>query len=102
MMAALVVAALFWGNCFSCPQVLLALKTHQPAHGCCHRTKQTSSGCTAQSLQHFVKADPGTQVPAVPVVARAAEPAPAIARLADLSPAPAEQAPPGDLFSLRI
>src|SRR5262249_23613020 len=27
IMAALVVVALFWGNCFSCPQALLAQKT---------------------------------------------------------------------------
>ena len=102
MMAALVVAALFWGNCFSCPQVLLALKTHQPAHGCCHRTKQTSTGCNTQSLQHFVKADPATPAPALPVVASVAEPAPVVAMLADPSATPAEHAPPGDLFSLRI
>jgi len=102
MMAALVVAALFWGNCFSCPQMLLSLKSQGPAHGCCHRGKQTSGGCSMQALQHFVKADPGTHAPAVPIVASVAEPAPLIAAGADWSPAPVAHAPPGDLFSLRI
>ena len=101
-MTALVVVALFWGNCFTCPQVLLALKSHQPAHGCCHKTKQTSSGCTTQVLQHFVKADPATHAPAVPVVAAVAQPAPVIAFLAEPSPTPVEHTPPGDVFSLRI
>jgi hypothetical protein len=62
-MATLVVMALFWGNCFSCPQVLLALKSHQPAHGCCHRTKQTTQDCQTQVLRHFVKADAGNERP---------------------------------------
>jgi hypothetical protein len=66
VMATLVVVALFWGNCFSCPQVLLALKSHQPAHGCCHRTNQTTQDCQTQVLRHFVKAE--VRLVAAPVV----------------------------------
>jgi hypothetical protein len=68
-MAALVVAALFWGNCFSCPQILLALQSHQTAHGCCHRTKQTTENCQTQVLRHFVKAEAGVDAAAAPMVA---------------------------------
>jgi hypothetical protein len=61
-LAALIIAALFWGNCFSCPQILLAAK-----HSCCHKTKQASIGCQTQVLKHFVKAEVAS--PAPPVVA---------------------------------
>jgi hypothetical protein len=62
-MAVLVVAALLAGNCLSCPQMLLAIASHQPAHGCCpHGKNQTPArDCTTQSLRHFVKADVGAQ-----------------------------------------
>jgi hypothetical protein len=63
MMAALVVVALFWGNCFSCPQVILAFRTHHDGHGCCHKTKTAAPGCESQSLQNFVKSDPGVHAP---------------------------------------
>jgi len=101
-MAALVVAALFWGNCFSCPQLLLALRSNQPAHGCCHRTKQVPQECRTQVFRHFVKTDPVTPAPALPVVALVTEPAAFIAVLADQFPSLVEHAPPGDLFSLRV
>jgi hypothetical protein len=68
-MATLIVVALFWGNCFSCPQVLLTSKSHQTAHGCCHRTKQTTEDCQTQVLRHFVKADVGSRPPATVMVA---------------------------------
>src|ERR1051326_1837589 len=68
IMATLVITALFWGNCFSCPQLLLGLRAHQPSHGCCHKTKQASSNCDTRALQHFVKSDPGSHAPAVAVV----------------------------------
>jgi hypothetical protein len=77
-MAALLLAALFWGNCFSCPQALLALKSHQPAHGCCHRTRPTTENCQTQVLQHFVKADSDTVAPASAIVAGPVEPVAAI------------------------
>jgi len=89
-MAALVVVALFWGNCFSCPQTLLASASHQ----CCKPHKQTSSRCETQNLQQFVKADIGAPVPAMPVVAQAVMPA--ILFLSEPpSPAPGEYSPPG-------
>ena len=102
LMGALVVLALFWGNCFSCPQVLLALKSHQPAHGCCHRTnKQSSNDCQTQVLRQFVKADTATPAPAPAMAAAVAEPAPVSVVLRAFAPAtmPAEHAPP-DLLSL--
>jgi hypothetical protein len=69
-MAALVVIALFWGNCFSCPQVLLTLTSHQPAHDCCKRTQKTThSNCDSQSLSHFQKADAPDAAPVAVVVA---------------------------------
>jgi hypothetical protein len=75
VLAALVVAALFWGNCFSCPQLLLSA-AQKSAHGCCKRSAPVTRTCTTGALKHFVKADP---VPvAAPVVAPAeitAEPA---------------------------
>jgi len=52
-MAVLVIAALFWGNCYSCPQMLLA----QQKHGCCPHGKTTRTDCQAQSLQNFEKAE---------------------------------------------
>lgn len=98
-MAVLVVAALFWGNCFSCPQVLLALQSHQPAHGCCHRTKPVSTDCHSQGLRHFVQADP--QPPAALAVAELVEPVSPVSLTqgAMVAPARAEHAPP-DLLSL--
>ena len=59
VLVALVVAALFWGNCFSCPQVLFALG----AHGCCHHSKHASGNCSTQALRNFVKADVQTIAP---------------------------------------
>ena len=102
MMAVLICIALFWGNCFSCPQVLLGLKAHQPAHGCCHKTKQTTKNCTSQALQHFVKADAASHAPAVPVVALVVEPSVIVAYLVENDPAHVDHAPPGRAFSLRI
>jgi hypothetical protein len=55
--AVLVVAALFWGNCFSCPQLLLSL-AKQDAHSCCKRRAPVPQRCTTNVLKHFVKADP--------------------------------------------
>ena len=100
LMTALIVAALFWGNCLSCPQMLIAVATHQPAHSCCHRTKSAGTGCQSQGLQHFLKAGPETQTPAVAVVATVA---PAIAdslpQGALVAPVEVVHAPP-DLLAL--
>ena len=61
-LAVLIISALFWGNCFSCPQILQSAK-----HSCCHKTKQASSGCQTQVLKQFVKAEATS--PAPPVIA---------------------------------
>jgi hypothetical protein len=99
-MAVLIIAALFWGNCLSCPQVLQSLMQSGPAHGCCHHSKKSSQDCSMQSLRNFVKADPATHdVPAASLpelafelpVSRPSAPASA--------PVPAVHAPP-DLLSL--
>jgi len=97
-MAALVVAALFWGNCLSCPQLLAALQSHQPAHGCCHKTKSASSECQSQVLKSFVKAESSAPALALPIVARLVG-LPAAAPLADNLARVEEHTPP-DLFSL--
>src|SRR5215469_16528065 len=55
--AVIIVAALFWGNCFSCPQLLLTLTAKAP-HGCCKRSAPVARTCTTSVLKHFVKADP--------------------------------------------
>ena len=62
VMALLVVAALFWGNCFSCPQVLLSADRH----GCCHRTKVPKTECNTQSLKNFVHAEKSAPVSPMP------------------------------------
>jgi hypothetical protein len=101
-MAALVVAALFLGNCLSCPEALLASQAQQPAHGCCHRGHQPASntGCQSQALQHFVQPEKGA--PPVPAVATLV-PMPSDVRLSlplatDLAGTP--EATPPDLVSL--
>ena len=98
-MAALIVVALFWGNCLSCPQMLLAA-AHQPAHSCCHKTKSAGTQCQSQGLQHFLKAAPELRTPAVAVVA-AVTPAIAVPLPQNALAAPVEvpHAPP-DLLSL--
>ena len=100
MMAALIVAALFWGNCLSCPQMLLTVVAHQPAHSCCHRSKSAGTSCQSQGLQHFLKAGPELQTPAV-AVAAAVAPATAVSppQGAKVAPVEVEHAPP-DLLSL--
>jgi hypothetical protein len=62
IMALLVVAALFWGNCFSCPQLLLAAHKHP----CCPHTKPDKTECQTQGLKNFVKADNGAPHAAAP------------------------------------
>jgi hypothetical protein len=97
IMAALVVVALFWGNCFSCPQALLALTSHQPAHQCCHKTKSAAPGCETQNLQQFVKADVSAHTPALPVVAFVSLAAPPDLPVT-IAPAVVEYSPPDSLF----
>ena len=62
VLAFLLLGALLWGNCLSCPQLLLSLASHTPAHGCCkHPGKQPVTPrdeCQSFALKHFVKADP--------------------------------------------
>ena len=70
MMALLVVAALFWGNCFSCPQVLLSASQH----GCCHRTKAPKDDCKTQGLRNFVQAEKSAPVSIGPEAAAAIAP----------------------------
>ena len=85
VMAVVLVAALFLGNCFSCPQVLLA----QQKHGCCPHSKSAPSDCTTQVLQHFVKAEKDSVVapaaadmlPAMPVSMQAEVPTSAFSPL---------------------
>jgi len=66
VLALLILGALFWGNCLSCPQMLLSLASGNPPHGCCPNGKKpvtSSEDCQSLGLQHFVKAAPAHQAP---------------------------------------
>jgi hypothetical protein len=100
LMAALVVVALFWGNCFSCPQVLLAAQKHS----CCPHGKAGPSECKTQGLRNFVKAEKAAPVSPPAVGMAEAIPAPALAALPNVPlavPAPPQFTAP-DLLPLRI
>jgi hypothetical protein len=99
LMVALVVVALFWGNCFSCPQILLAAQRHS----CCPHGKADPKECQTQGLRNFVKAEKAAQtVPAVTAVAAIAAPLGTASLSATLVlPAPPEYTPP-DVLPLRI
>ena len=98
-LATLVVAALFWGNCFSCPQALLA-----DAHRCCPKGTHEKSECRTQVLKQFEKADPQkveSPAPAIGEIAALAIPAVSAPDARPLEFAPAQHAPP-DLLSLHL
>ena len=101
LMATLAVAAMLWGNCLCCPQILTAMTAHQPAHNCCPKPKPVSTICPTQGIRHFVKADAAAQAPAVPVVAGLVEPGAPVSlpRQWISAPVPAEHGPP-DVLSL--
>jgi hypothetical protein len=98
-MAALVVVALFWGNCFSCPQILLAAQKHH----CCPHGKSNASECKTQGLRSFVKAEKAAPTVPAPVTAAIIAPPPTTPRLSAtlVFPAPPKYTPP-DLLPLRI
>ena len=100
LMAALVVMALFWGNCFSCPQVLLAAQKHS----CCPHGKANPGECKTQGLRAFVKAEKVVPGAAVAVVTAVVIAAPlSIARLSSALAIPVTAAyTPPDLLPLRI
>lgn len=98
VMAALVIAALFWGNCFSCPH------TYQPAHRCCHHGKPATEKCSTQGLRHFVQAERSQQAapaPAAVNVVAMPHPVTRTQALPYSSSVPLLHAPP-DPLSLRI
>jgi hypothetical protein len=98
-MAVLVIVALFWGNCLSCPQVLSAAAHHRSSHGCCPKSQQSKDDCQTQVLRHFVKADPGVTAPALATVGVAQQGVPPAPELVALVPATPLHFPP-DLVSL--
>jgi hypothetical protein len=61
----LVLAALLFGNCYSCPQLLLGL--HAAPHNCCNHPGTSRQDCQSQVLQHFVKADPARPMQPQPI-----------------------------------
>ena len=102
LMGALVVMALFLGNCLSCPQVLAAMAEHAPSHNCCHhKTHQstTKTDCQSQSLQHFVQAEK-TAPPVPAVMALIALPASVISLQPPLEASDAPTPTPPDLIAL--
>ena len=102
VMAALVVFALLWGNCYSCPQILGSFRSQSPSHGCCHRSKAPAPECRTQVLAQFQKTDPVDSVPALlPVLAATVQFVSLYIAESEAIPS-IEHLPPGDLFSLRI
>ena len=102
-MVLLAAAALFFGNCFSCPRMLLAWQSQQPLHNCCPSSQPVSASCQSQDMQHFVKGDSGAQPVILAVTAELIK-SPSLIVLPNtplIVPAPAEHAPPG-IVSLRI
>jgi hypothetical protein len=102
LMAAVVVAALFLGNCLSCPQVLAAMAAHTPSHDCCHHKTHHSTvktDCQSQALQHFMQSEK-TASPAPAVMALVALPAPAVSLQPSLEWSDAPAPTPPDLVSL--
>lgn len=67
MMATLIVVALFFGNCLSCPQMLMGVASRQPGHGCCHH-RSAKIDCHSQALSHFLKAHNGNAAPAFAMI----------------------------------
>jgi hypothetical protein len=96
-LAALIIAALFWGNCLTCPQAISS-----SAHSCCPHGKKAGSDCRTQVMRHFEKADPHQVETAGMAQAQiAAAAAPGL----PLAPEPAADPvstghPPPDLLSL--
>jgi len=99
LMVALVVMALFWGNCFSCPQILLAAQRHH----CCPHGKSGGNDCQTQGLRNYVKAEQIAHIAPAIVVSHAAVFVFAPERLntTPATSAPPEYTPP-DLLPLRI
>jgi hypothetical protein len=83
--------------------MLLSWSAYQPSHSCCPGPQHQSIACHTQDLQHFVKADVGAPVPALPVLADMVEPfAPtSLAHVQPPTPASTGHAPP-DILSLRV
>jgi hypothetical protein len=99
LMAALIVTALFCGNCLSCPQVLVAIAGQHTGHSCCHHPS-AKIDCHSQSLSHFVKAQ-GNPAPALAI--SGVLPAVAVATLVArpvIAPSRAADVAPPDLLSL--
>ena len=90
IMVALVVAALFWGTCLSCPQLLLA----QHKHGCCPHSKTSASDCQTQVLKSFVKAEKAAVAVATVAGVVAVASAPVAARADSDARAVVELSPP--------
>ena len=108
IMAALIVGALLWGNCLSCPQLLLLSRQSAPAHACCHEKSMPKTPgarqCQSQGLGNFIKSDPRPEIHLA--VATAGElPVPfvpvAALELPVWLPEPL-YSPPGDPLPLRI
>jgi hypothetical protein len=95
-MAALVIAALFWGNCFSCPQMLLASRY---GHECCHHPQPAKAKCDSHALQAFEKSDAAPAAAPVSVIVADPIPPPVLTASSEPAPAPGLHVPP-DLFSL--
>jgi hypothetical protein len=101
-MVALVVVAMLWGNCLSCPDARAAASSPTSSHSCCHKPHPASAKCQTEGLSHFVKAD--SVVPVVPVVVTVSDysfaEAPIPLRAA--TPYPTLHSPPGNSFPITL
>jgi hypothetical protein len=96
-MAVLIIAALFWGNCFSCPQLLLTVQKH----GCCPHTRSGKTECQTQGLKSFVKAEKSAPAVIAVIAVMEVPPQPSEAAAPEFAPCVTSHAPP-DALPLRI
>jgi len=99
LMAALIVAALFCGNCLSCPQMWMAMAAHQPSHSCCHH-RTARIDCHSGQFSHFIQARVANAAPTIAPVCVAPPAVVAVPAQRILEPRRPADASPPDLLSL--
>jgi hypothetical protein len=93
LMVLLAVVALLWGNCLSCPQMIMG--GQGGSHSCCHKPQPAQAKCHTQDMQHFVNAQ--THAPVAPVVlGLSTTPEVELALSEVIAPAVILHAPPGN------
>jgi hypothetical protein len=90
-MPVLALAALLWGNCLSCPRMMLARASQRSSHGCCKHPKSFQCTDCQQHLRQFVVGQSDAPVPVLPVTA-AVRPSPVPLPALAEAPVPVELA----------